>query len=239
MRTAIRLLPAFLLLAFGSSLWATDLDEVVKHMNATSESIKDVQATAKVTRYDSVFEETRTSARKLFFQRPHLARVDTFETRRGKEVLTQQFILGKDFTLQVWPETRHGEKRLLSPEEIDSLSRDRNDPISFFARNIDDIRKDFNLELAASPAGTPTDSVVLVITPANKEVQFDYAKVVMVIDAKTWLPRSIKSFVGADTDDWTLYEFTDIKVNPGLKPSTFEAPAGIDIETIQQTKPAN
>ena len=239
MRTALALLSLLLLLALAPPARAYDLEEIVKHMNATAESIKDVQAAAKVTRFDSVFEETHVSARTLFFARPHLARVDTFETRKGKLALTQQFILGKDFTLQVWPETRHGEKRMLSPEAIDRMTRDRNDPISFFARNIDDIRKDFKLEQVDPPKGAPAGSVALVIAPANKDVKFDYARAEMVIDTATWLPRSIKSFVGGDKDDWTLYEFTDIKLNPGLKPDTFEPPAGIKIDVIEEDKAKN
>jgi outer membrane lipoprotein-sorting protein len=237
MRTLARLAAAAIFLALAPRACAFTLEEIVHHMNATSESIKDVEATAKVTKFDSVFETTTVTGRKLFFQRPHLARVDTYETRKGKEVLAQQFILGKDFALQVWLETKHGELRKLSAEDIARMDRDRNDPISLFGKNIDEIRKDFNIELAAPPKDAPVDSALLVIKPVNKEVKFDYAKIEMLIDTKTWLPRSIKSFVGTDKDDWTLYQFTAIKLNPGLRADTFEPPAGIRIEVVEKDKP--
>ena len=234
MKTICGFVTGALLLGVGSLACGYDLEEVVQHMNASAASIKDVAASAKVTRYDSVFEETHVSTRRLYFQRPHLARVDTFEERKGRQVLTQQFILGKDFALQVWPETHHGELHKLTSEQIERMSTDRNDPISFFGRNIDEIRKDFRLEQVPVPKGAPANSTALVITPANKEVKFDYAKVEMVIDTGTWLPRSIKSYVGGDKEDWTLYEFTDIKLNPGLKEDTFsDKIPGIKIEVVE------
>jgi len=240
MRKLFLLLPIALVLALVSQARALELEEIVKHINATAASIKDVQASVKVTEFDSIMEKTNVSARTLYFALPHLTRVDSFKTRNGKDVLTEQLIIGKDFILRVWPQTRHGELTKLTPEDIEKMTKDRNDPISFFGKNIDDIRKDFQLQQIDPPAGTPANSVVLVITPANKDVKFEYSSVEMIIDARTWLPRSIKSFVKGDIPplDWTLYEFTALKLNSGLKPGTFEPPADIPIKTVDRTKPA-
>jgi len=224
-----------LLLGLCSWAQAFDLEEIVEHMNTTAESIKDVEAAATLTKFDSIFEETQTSKRKLYFARPHLARVDTYEKRKGRDVLTRQIILGKDFVLNVWPETRHGELRRLSPDQIERMKNDRNDPISFFGKKLSEIRKDFHVEQINPPAETSGKCVVLVITPARDDVAFDYKKVEMVIDSKTWLPRSIKSFVGGDDDDWSLHEFTRIKLNKGLKAGTFRSnPVGIKVEVIEK-----
>ena len=156
-RTFISVLSVTVMLSIasitGAGAFALELDEIIERMNATAESIKDVEATATLTKYDSVFEETYVSKRKLYFARPHLARVDTFEKRKGREVLTRQFILGEDFVLQVWPETRHGELRRLSAEQIKEMCDDSNDPISFFGRKPDEIRKDFNIEKIVPPTG--------------------------------------------------------------------------------------
>ena len=226
----------------GVGAFALELDEIIEHMNATAESIKDLQATAKRTRYDSVFEKTYLSKRKLYFAQPHLLRVDTFEKRKGREVLIGQFIVGEDFVLLVWPETRHGELRRLSPEKIEQMKNDSNDPISFFGRKPDEIRKDFNIERIVPPTGNSGRYVTLSVKPARADVRFDYEKVEMVIDTKTWLPRSIKAFVGGDKDvegdegDWILYEFTRIKLNRGLKPGTFrDDPPRIRIEEIKES----
>jgi len=220
----------------GAGAFALELSDIIERMNATAESIRDLQTTAKLTRYDSVFEETYVSKRKLYFARPHLARVDTFEKRKGREALTRQFILGKDFVLQVWPETRHGELRRLSAEQIKEMCDDSNDPISFFGRKPDEIRKDFDIEKIVPPTGNSGRYVTLSVKPARDDVRFDYKKVLMVIDTKTWLPRSIKAYVGGDEDDWSLYEFNKVKANAGLKPSTFQPPKGIKIEEVKEAK---
>ena len=245
-RTFIRVLSITVMLSIASSTGAgapaLELDEIIERMNATAESIRDVEATAKVTRFDSVFEDTYPSKRKLYFARPHLTRVDTFEKRKGREVLTGQFILGEDFVLLVWPETRHGELRRLSAEQIKEMCDNSNDPISFFGRNLSEIRKDFQIEQISPPEDTRDKRVAIRIKPARADVRFDYEKVEMVIDTKTWLPRSIKAFEGGDKNvegdegDWILYEFTRIKLNRGLKPGTFQPPKGIKIEEVKEVK---
>ncbi len=240
MKTSFCLISALCVLVLASPSRGLTLEEIVGHMNETSAALKDIQAAAKVTKYDADFDEAFLSSRKLYFQRPHLYRIDTFRQQKGKDVLTEQFIVGKDFILRTWPPTHHGELRRLSPDEIERMANDRNDPISFFGRSLEDIRKDFSIEQVAPPKDTPADSAVLAIRPTNPEMQFEYSRVEMVIDTKTWLPRTIKSFVkGKDENlDWVLYEFSDVKVNPGLKTEAIfpERIPGIRIEVVEEKK---
>ena len=213
---------------------ALDLEEVLSHMNGKVESIKDLEASAKVTKYDSVFEMTSAERMKLFFQRPYLARADTYRKEGAQEVLTTQYILGTNYILKVWPPTRTAERRLMDPKEIERMAAESNDPVSLFTRKPEVIRKDFLIEAIALPTGSPPNSFALRITPLRPDVKFEYKQVEMVIDTTTWLPRSIKAYTAGG--DWSLYTFEQVKVNPGLPASTFQAPPGIDVKDVNESK---
>jgi outer membrane lipoprotein-sorting protein len=222
-------------LAAAAASFAEDLtvDGILAEMSKKAETIKDLKASCKVTKYDSVFEEKRESRLDLFYRKPDLARVDSYRKRDGKEVLSKQVIIGKDFVLRIWPENRTAERRKMSEEEMKRRREDRNDPLTFFSRPPEDIKKDFNVEML----GQPKDGKVeLRITPRAGNVRFDYKSIGMTVDTKTWLPVSIKAMTGGDEEDWSLYEFRDIAVNPGLKDSVFEAPAGIKVEEVTEMK---
>jgi outer membrane lipoprotein-sorting protein len=210
------------------------VDEVLDQMNRKSASIKDLRATSQVTKFDSVFEEKHQLRLELFYKKPDLTRVDTYKKREGKEVHTQQLILGKDFVLRVWPENRHGELRRMDPAEMRRQREDRNDPLSFFSRTPEDLKKDFDVKLVAPQK---PGLVKLAIAPRNDQVRFDYKSVELVVDANTWMPATVKAMTGGEGDDWSLYEFEKVTVNGGLEDSVFEPPKGITIEEVDKNAP--
>lgn len=225
-------LAALAVLAFpGAARAELTVDEALERMNRQASTINDVRATAKVTKYDSIFEEKHRLRMELYYRKPDLSRVDTFRKRQGREVHTHQVIIGQDFLLRVWPENRHGELRRLDPEELKRRREDRNDPLTFFSRKPDDLKKDFNITMLES--STP-GRVNLSLSPRSKEVPFDYETVELVVDTTTWMPAAIKAMSGTEEDDWSLYEFEKVRVNAGLKDSDFEPPADIRIEEVKE-----
>jgi len=210
------------------------VDEVLDQMSRKSASIKDLRATAQVTKFDSVFEEKHQLRLELFYKKPDLTRVDTYRKREGKEVHTQQLILGKDFVLRVWPENRHGELRRMDPEEMKRQREDRNDPLTFFSRTPEDLKKDFDIKLV----GPETPGLVkLAIAPKNEQVHFDYKSVELVVDTNTWMPTTIKAMTDGEEDDWSLYVFEKVVVNGGIEESVFEPPKNITIEEVDKDAP--
>ena len=210
------------------------VDEVLDQMNKKSTSITDLRATAQVTKYDSVFEEKHQLRLEFFYKKPDLTRVDTYKKRDGKEVHSLEFILGKDFVLRVWPENRHGELRHVDPEEMKRLRENRNDPLSFFSRTPEDLKKDFDVKLV--PPGKP-GTVKLTLAPGNDQVRFDYKSVELVVDTATWMPATIKAMTGGEADDWSLYEFDKVAVNASLDDSVFAPPKDITVEVVDKDAP--
>ena len=204
------------------------LDDVLTRMSEKAGSVKDLRATIQKTSWDSFFEEKHLVRLELFYIKPDLERLDTWRKIRGKEVHTQQVIVGKDFTLKVWPDQKTGRRERVDPEEMKRRREDRNDPLTFFRRKPDDLKKDFNLDLRKSPK---PGTVGLVIVPKSKEVRFDYRSVELVVDTKTWMPTSVKA-TSKDKEDWSLYEMKTVKVNAGLEASDFQPPPGIRIEEV-------
>ena len=231
-------------LAAGSAVSAPDkpltVDDVLARMNEKTSSIKDLRASARVTKYDSIMEEKHHIRMELFYRKPYLSRVDTYRTRNGREMQTEQLIVGKDYVVRVQlrpdPKDSHGERRKMDAGEMKRRREDRNDPLTFFSRKPDDLKKDFNVKLLA-PANA--GKVRLRITRRNEKVQFDYETVELLVDTGIWMPTTIRAMEGTEEDDWSLYEFTRVKVNPGLKDSDFEPVKGVKIEEVdQRTAPA-
>jgi outer membrane lipoprotein-sorting protein len=221
------------------------VDEVLDQMNKKSVSITDLRATAQVTKFDSVFEENYQSRLELAYKKHDLTRVDTYKKRDGKEVHSQELILGKDFVLRVWPENRHGELRHMAPEEMKRMRENRNDPITFFSRTPEDLKKDFDVKLL--PSAKP-GTVKLALAPRNEPApvdnktplapkNFDYKSVELVVDTATWMPTTVKTMTGGETDDWSLYEFDKVVVNGGIDDATFTAPKDITVEEVDKNAP--
>jgi len=210
------------------------VDEVLDQMNKKSASVTDLRAIAQVTKFDSTFEEKHQLRMELAYKKPDLTRVDTYKKRDGKEVHSQELIMGKDFLLRVWPENRHGELRRMTPEEMKREREDPNDPLSFFSRPPEDLKKDFDVKLV--PAAKP-GTVKLTLAPRNEQVKFDYKSVELVVDTATWMPATVKAMTGGEEDDWALYEFDKVVVNGGIDASVFAAPKDITIEEVDENAP--
>jgi len=215
------------------------VDDVLKRMNEETSAIKDLRAAARVTRYDSITEEKHQLRMEFFCRRPYLTRVDTYRTRQGREMQTEQVIIGEDYVVRVQlrpdPKDNHGERRWMDAEEVKRRREDRNDPFTFFSRQPDDLKKDFDVKLLA-PA--KAGEVKLHLTRRNEKVQFDYEAVELLVDTQTWLPKTIRTMEGTDEDDWSLYEFSKVRVNGGLEDSDFEPVKGVKIEEVDQRSSA-
>ena len=202
------------------------VDDVLREMNAKASLVKDLRATVRKTSYDSVFEEEHLVRLELYYKKPDWERLDSYKKVRDRDVWTKQMIVGPDFILEVWPDNRHGERERVDPKEMKRRREDRNDPLTFFTRKPDDLKKDFNVELRGP---RKAGNVRLVIAPRSKDVPFGYKSLELVVDTKTWMPTSIKA-ASKDDEDWSLYEFKSVKVNSGLKASDFKPPPGVTVE---------
>ena len=209
------------------------VDDVLERMSKKAASVKDLRATVRKTQWASFEEEKYLFRLELFYRKPDLERVDVYKKRDGKEVHTQQVIVGKDFVLKLWPDQGTGERQWVDPKEMKRRREDRSDPLTFFSRRPDDLKKDFNVELRGPEK---RDTVGLVIAPRSKKVRFDYKSLELVVDTKTWMPTSIKA-TSKDDEDWSLYEFEKVKVNSGLTDADFQPVKGIKIEEREAKTP--
>ena len=221
------------LFAVPAVTFAGDLtvDEVLEKMSEKAGTIRDIQATAKVTKFDSLMEERRELRLELAYKKPHLAKVDTHKKIDGKERHTQQVIIGEDFITRVWPDQKHGERRHYSKEQMTRRRQDRNDPLTFFTRKPEELKKDFRVEKLGD---FEKDRVVLGITPKDDSVPFDYTCIELTVDTTTWLPAKIKAMAGGKDDDWSMYEFRKVRVNRDLKDSVFKPARGVKVVDVKK-----
>jgi outer membrane lipoprotein-sorting protein len=222
------------LVGWASSGFGQTVDEVLQKMAAKAETIKDLQVGAKVTKFDSVFEEKTEMRLEVWYRKPDLTRVDSFKKAGGKEVQTQLIIIGKDFVLRAWPETRKAEIRRMPADEMKARRESRNDPLTFFSRKPDDLKKDFDVTLL--PAPSPV-AVKMALRPRNDKAGVEYKCLELVVDKVTWLPTAVRVMAGGDKDDWSLYEFTRVLLNTSFPDAVFAIPGGYQVQEVDKDAP--
>jgi len=90
---------------------------------------------------------------------------------------------------------------------------------------LDDLRKNFSFALSDEGRGKPYK---LTLEPIHRVLRNKLASVVLEVDRKLLLPTVIE-YLAADGDR-TRYEFSDLVLNPSIKPSEFELSFGEDVQ---------
>jgi outer membrane lipoprotein-sorting protein len=221
------------MLAAASSVSADppDADEVLEKMHAQGETTRDLRVTFAVTKYDSIFEEKSHLRIEFWHKKPHLTKIDTFKKNKlGVSEHTQQVIIGEDFITRVWPKTRHGEKRKVDPKQMERWRQESNDPMTFFERTPEALKKDFDVTVTARPK---PHLVTLTIRPKRPDVPFEYAAIELTVNTLTWQPESIRSIAKGEDPDWTLYEAKLFLRNIGLVDANFLPLPGVDVKEVE------
>ncbi len=232
-RFACVAIAAAAVLAWTGVGFGQTVDDVLKNMAAKAETIKDLNVSANVTKYDSVFEEKKMQRLELWYKSPDLTRVDTFKKAGAAEVQTQLVIIGKDYILRAWPENKKAELRRIPAEEMKRARESRNDPMTFFQRKPEDLKKDFDVTLAAS---TRPACVKLVLKPKN-EKNFEYKSVELDVNRVSWLPDAVRTVPVTDPEDWALYEFTKVLINTSFPDVVFANPPGYVVQEVAKDAP--
>jgi len=222
------------LAGWASSGFGQTMDEALKNMAAKAETIKDLQVGAKVTKFDSVFEDKTEMRLEVWYRKPDLTRVDSFKKAGGKEVQTQLIIIGKDFVLRAWPETRKAEIRRMPADEMKARRESRNDPLTFFSRKPEDLKRDFDVALVTS---VKPNTVKMTLKPKSTTSGIDYKCIELVVDKVTWLPTAVRVMAGGDKDDWSLYEFTKVLLNTSIPDAVFAIPGGYQMQEVDKDAP--
>lgn len=210
-------------LGWAATASAQTVDEVLKNMAAKAETIKDLNVSAKVIKYDSVFEKKDELRLELWYKKPELTRVDTFKKQpTGAETQTQLVIIGKDYVLRCKPETHTGEITRIDAAKMKEARENRNDPMTFFERKPEELKKDFDVQMLPS---TKPNTVKLVLKPKKADAM-EFKAVELVIDKTTWLPTSVRTMEGGEDDNWALYEFTKVLINTSFPDVVFANPPG-------------
>ncbi len=226
-------LAAGVILAWAGVGFGQTVDDVLKNMAAKAETIKDLNVSANVTKYDSVFEEKKTQRLELWYKSPDLTRVDTFSKKGPTEVQTQLVIIGKDYILRANPDTHKAELRRIPAEDMKRARESRDDPMTFFQRKPEDLKKDFDVTLVAS---TRPACVKLILKPKAGKT-FEYKCVELDVNRVTWLPDAVRTMSGGEQDDWALYEFTKVLINTSFPDVVFANPPGYVVQEVAKDAP--
>ncbi len=123
--------------------------------------------------------------------------------------------------------------RRIPAEEMKRARESRNDPMTFFQRKPEDLKKDFDVTLAAS---TRPACVKLILKPKPGKT-FEYKGVELDVNRVTWLPDAVRTMSGGEQDDWALYEFTKVLINTSFPDVVFANPPGYVVQEVAKDAP--
>ncbi len=234
MRQLAFMAAAGMVLVWAGCAQGQTVDDVLKNMSAKAETIKDLNVSANVTKYDSTFEKKTQMRLELWYKNSGMTRVDTFKKMpNGTEVQTQLVVIGTNYVLRATPEDKKAEKRMIPADEMKAARENRNDPMTFFTRKPEDVKKDFDVQLAPT---TKPNCVKLVLKPKNPKTM-EYKAVELTIDKATWLPCIVRTMSGGEDDDWAQYEFTKVLLNTYFPDVIFADPPGYQVSIVAKDAP--
>lgn len=178
---------------------------MLEKMGAAQDATRAMSAAFRQVKEDALFAEPSVQSGRFAFASPDKFRWDYERPERVIMVMT------RDSVQRYLPD-----EKLLRKMD---LSKSPRRVFAFFGigSDVEVLKRHFDMVRVDDP--TRPDTARLELRGKRRRVQKRVALLEMWMDRTTWLPAMIKTTM-ADGGT-TLWEFTDVKVNPSLPPETF------------------
>ena len=201
---------------------ATEAAEVLDKMDAVGKDLRSVRAKFDYELNQTLYSDIKKRKGDLLYQAPNMLRFEFTDKPQETFVFDGRVLYHKkDPTKQliVW------ELRLPSEPPVESLSLGKTPFPLPFGQKKETVLKFFTASRdAKEEAADPEKRAVLVLVPKkDTDLARDYAKVLLWVDAKTWIPTRARLF---DTsENITTVDFHHIETNKDIDPKSFAKPS--------------
>jgi outer membrane lipoprotein carrier protein len=190
-----------------------EISKVVERMQSFYERTKDFEAHFDQTYFYKTFNRKQQSHGVVKFAKPGLMRWD-YETPNKKV-----FVVAKDKAYAFDPEAKTMHVSPLSTEKLSTSIT--------FLWGQGHLADEFEIQKSSRP--DLSGGTQLELTPKKPDPRFQ--KIYFLIDPKT---NAVRSTLVVDPDgSENRMDFSDVKVNPGLKASAFDLKAPADTQVIK------
>ncbi|MCX5645546.1 MAG: outer membrane lipoprotein carrier protein LolA [Phycisphaerae bacterium] len=223
------------------------LDRVLKNLQDKTVGLRSYQVNMDYLFQQPLLESQQRRTGVLYYAKSDKKsdlRIDFRTLRQDEEKeqkYEQQYLFDGVWLWEVDQQLQTATKRQLAEpnKPLDALSlASKQVPVLGFSQ-VDDLRKQFEIELVADPPGpsAPRPHLHLTVKP-DSVYKDDYVTIDLWIDGKIGLPVQVKA-VTAEDDVYEI-KLTDPKVNAELDPKLFEAvvPRSFSMEVIPLAKRA-
>jgi outer membrane lipoprotein-sorting protein len=201
---------------------APDVAEVLDKMDAAGKDLRSVRSKFDYELNQTLYSDIKKRKGDLLYQAPNMLRFEFTDKPQETFVFDGRVLYHrKDPTKQliVW------ELRLASEPPVESLSLGKTPFPLPFGQKKETVLKFFTPSRdAKEEAADPEKRAVLVLVPKkDSDLARDYAKVLLWVDAKTWIPTRARLF---DTsENITTVDFHHIETNKDIDPKSFTKPS--------------
>jgi outer membrane lipoprotein-sorting protein len=197
----------------GQSTQKWTLESALDRMDAGARDFRTLTANVEHIKYTDVVKDTSTESGQMWLQkkdekmRIEFAKPDQRTILRSGNSLViynpkinrvEEYDLGKDRAL------------------VDQYVR-----LGFGTRS-EDLKKSFNVTFAGERELDGKKTLLLELTPRTEQVRAQISKIEMWVDESAWLPLQQK-FFEADSGDYFIFHYSDIKKNLKIEESRFKA----------------
>jgi outer membrane lipoprotein-sorting protein len=223
------------------------LDKVLKNLQDKAVALKSYQVNMDYLFKQPLLESQQRRTGVLYYAKSDKKsdlRIDFRTLRQDEEKeqkYEQQYFFDGVWLLEIDQQLKTATKRQLAEpnKPLDALSlASKQVPVLGFSQ-VDDLRKQFEIELVADPPGQPAlrQHLHLKVKP-DSVYKDDYVTIDLWIDGKIGLPVQVNAVT--PEDDVYEIKLTDPKVNAELDPKLFEAvvPRSFSMEVIPLAKRA-
>ncbi len=199
------------------NLFAIELDEVVKNLQARYDEIKEFQADFSQEAVFKISQMTEKGTGKVYIKKPDMMRWDYIKPRR------QTIIINKRDILIYLPD----EKQVMK----DKLPAGGVTPTTFIS-DVTRMRDDFNILLIQNKRNAGSGMHNLSLTP--KKEGMNIKKVMLDVSEKDYL--ILKLTITDIQDNVTTISFSNMKANAGVKDGLFAFKIPKGVEVIERQK---
>jgi outer membrane lipoprotein-sorting protein len=201
---------------------APDVVEVLDKMDAAGKDFKAVRSKFDYELNQTLYEDITKRKGDLAYVAPNLLRFEFTDRPQETFVFDGRILYHKkDATKQliIW------ELRLPSEPQVESLELGKTPFPLPFGQKKEQVLKFFTAARDAREEAADKDKrAVLALTPKKgTELAKDYKKVLLWIDAKTWIPTRARLF--DNSDNVTTVDFRNIEINKDVDTKSFTRPS--------------
>ena len=196
---------------------AERLETILARFDTAQASIRTLEADFDERKELALFKEPVVSAGRFYYASPHQAKWEHLQPE------PKVFLITDSSVVQYFPD-----EKLLERKDLSKANANRMFKFFGMGQSSRDLEKMYEISLGEEASADMPDTYELLLKPRRKMVEKRVARVHLWVGDQDFLPRGLK--VEEADGDFTLWRFSNLRINEELAASVFELEIPDDVE---------